>query len=62
MIERKIVIMEEKLDMLEKCINDFKNSSDVHINENDDLITIRQKDMLFGKIQGLEMALELLKS
>jgi len=54
--------MEEKLDMLEKCINDFKNSSDVHINENDDLITIRQKDMLFGKIQGLEMALELLKS
>lgn len=53
--------MKEKLDMLKKCIEHLKNNSDVHINENDDLNTIRQKDMLFGRIQGLEIAFELLK-
>lgn len=53
--------MEEKLIKLEKCIKNLKQNSDCHINDNDDFITIRQKDMLFGKIMGLEMALELLK-
>lgn len=54
-----MLTLDDKIRKLAELINEYKTKSDVHINDNDDAITVRQKDMLFGKIMGLEMALNM---
>lgn len=52
--------LERIIKLVEEEVEKFKDV-DCHINDDDSLSKIREKDMAFGKIVGAEHILELLK-
>lgn len=53
--------MENKIEQIYKNYENLKKRN-CHINDEDDYNTIRQKDMLFGKIIAYEQVIEILKT
>jgi hypothetical protein len=53
--------MQDKIDKIYSLYEKYKKN-DVHINDNDDFLTRRTKDMHFGALLAIERVIEILKS